>query len=311
MTVHTQSPSLIPGLAIGHAASPAGQTGCTVVVCPAGATGGVAVQGGAPATRETDLLGPEKRVDRVHAILLTGGSAFGLGAADGVMRWLRERGHGWPTPAGPVPIVPAAAIFDPGLGGLVWPDAALGYAACEAAAPDWPTEGPVGAGRGATVGKILGLERSSPGGIGVASMRLVGDVTVGALVVVNALGHVIDPHTGNIVAGARLPDGGFVDTVDLLLHGGAPAVQVPNTTIGVVWTDACLDKAGCRRIAVLAHNGLARTIRPVHTPHDGDTLFTLSVAAPGASPTDLMLIGVAAAEVVAEAVVRAVTYPRS
>jgi L-aminopeptidase/D-esterase-like protein len=308
--------SLIPGLRIGHAHSPTAATGCTVFLTMNGAVAGVAVRGGAPGTRETDLLRPENHVDRVHAILLTGGSALGLAAADGVVRWLREHGYGWPTSAGPVPIVPAAVLFD--LQGMepVWPDAALGYAACEAARATWPGEGRVGAGSGATAGKILGFEHASPGGIGGASLQLPNGVTVGACVVVNAVGHVIDPADGQILAGPHLPDGTFGDTVEIMLGGATtaqrdlPAQDVTNTTIGVIWTDARLDKAGCGRLASVAHDGLARTIRPVHTPYDGDTLFALSLPADDAPPGDLALLGVAATEVVAAAVVRAVTVAR-
>ncbi len=297
---------LIPGLSIGHAESEQGRTGCTVFLCPNGAVAGVAVRGGAPGTRETDLLRAENLVDQVHAILLTGGSAFGLAAADGVMQWLRERGHGWPTGALPVPIVPAAVLFD--LAGDVptWPDAALGYAACEGASTSWPAEGRVGAGAGATVGKILGSAFSSSGGIGGAIMVLPDGTSVGALVAVNALGHVIDPADGSILAGPRLADGHFGDTVDILLNGAGTTPEPTNTTLGVIWTDARLDKAGCGRIAGVGHDGLARTIRPVHTQYDGDTLFALSLPRDGATAPELNVIGVAASEVVARAVTRAV-----
>jgi L-aminopeptidase/D-esterase-like protein len=197
----------------------------------------------------------------------------------------------------------------------VWPDAALGYAACEAARETWPGEGQVGAGSGATVGKILGREHASAGGVGGASLRLPGGITVGAFVAVNAFGHVIDPADGRIIAGPHGPDG-FGNTVDIMLSGeAAPPSNTAdesdtNTTIGVIWTDARLDKAGCSRIAGVAHDGLARTIRPVHTPYDGDTLFALSLPADDAPPGDLVSLGVAATEVVAAAVVRAVTATR-
>lgn len=311
---HQNDNQLIAGLLIGHAEHAVARTGLTVALTPSGATGGVAVRGGAPGTRETDLLRDENLVDRVNAILLTGGSAFGLAAADGVVRWLRERGYGWPTSAGSVPIVPGAVLFDlpmlDRVDDIVWPDAAMGYRACEAATAAWPVEGRVGAGRGATVGKILGTRSSSPGGVGVATRRLPNGVTVGALTVVNAFGHVVDPGTNQILAGPRLPDGTFGDTVEILLNAPGstqpPVTAAPNTTLGVIWTDAPLTKTACNRIANVAHNGLARTIRPVHTQADGDTLFVLSLAAPASRSTDLTVLCVAATEVVTEAVIRAV-----
>lgn len=311
---------LIDGLKIGHATAPSGKTGCTVVLYPAGAVGGVAVHGGAPGTRETDLLRPENWVDRVHAVVLAGGSAFGLASVDGVMRWLAERGHGWPTAASPVPIVPAAVLYDLRVEQVEWPDAALGYAACEAASSTPPAEGRIGAGSGATVGKVLGAAQSSPGGIGVASLRLGTTVTVGAIVAVNAMGHVVNAPGTRILAGPRLPNGSFGDTVDLLLqpllHPTHPTPEPPtpgtNTTIGVIWTDAPLSKADCTRIAVAAHDGLARAIRPAHTQYDGDTLFVISLPNESANPSrrapDRMLIEVAAAEIVARAIRRAVTH---
>ena len=296
---------------VGHATSPAAATGCTVVLCPEGAVAGVAVRGGAPGTRETDLLRTESRVDQVHGVLLTGGSAFGLAAADGVVRWLHERGYGWPTRAGRVPIVPAVVLYDLVGERFFWPDAGVGYAACEAATNAWPAGGQVGAGRGATVGKILGRERSSPGGFGGASLPLPDGTTIGACVAANAVGHVIDPASGRILAGPRLANGEFGDTVEIILHGRPEPDDGTNTTIGVIWTDARLDKAGCNRVAGVAHNGLARTIRPAHTQSDGDTLFVLSLnrgdSIVVAEPPDLTLLGVAATEVVAQAVVRAVT----
>lgn len=294
------------GLLIGHAEHASGQTGVTVVLTPQGACGSVAVRGGAPGTRETDLLRPGNQVDRLHGILLTGGSAFGLSTADGVVRWLWEREYGWLTPATRVPIVPAAVLYDLQPDAIAWPDATIGYAACEVATNDWPQEGPVGAGRGATVGKILGMSQSSAGGVGVAQIELGGGIVVGALLVVNALGHIVDPVTNQIVAGARLPDGNWADTVEMLLAGPGASQVAPNTTLGVIWTNAPLDKTGCCRIAEVAHNGLARTIRPVHTQFDGDTLFVISLLHEGVPLIDLTMLGVAASEVVARAVVRAV-----
>ncbi len=312
MTTTLSHHELPPGLSIGHANSASRRTGCTVVLCPAGAIAGVAVRGGAPGTRETDLLRSENWVNRAHAVLLTGGSAFGLVAADGVVRWLREAGSGWATQAGPVPIVPAAVLFDLDPVTPEWPDAALGYAACEAASSSWPVEGRVGAGLAATVGKVLGLQAASPGGIGAAARRLQDGTTVGAIVAVNALGHIVHRASDVILAGPRLAEGGFGDSVELVLGGALRPPETTNTTIGVVWTDAALDKAGCNRIADVAHDGLARVIRQAHTQHDGDTLFLLALPAPGSRTVrDVTMLGVAATEVVAAAIVRAVTRPET
>jgi L-aminopeptidase/D-esterase-like protein len=297
---------LVDQVRVGHATDEVTRTGCTVVLCPNGAVAGVDVRGAAPGTRETDLLRPGNLVDHVHAVLLTGGSAFGLAAADGVMRWLHERNIGFPIGSVHVPIVPAAVLFDLHVGRPAWPDAAMGYAACVAADSDALTWGRIGAGTGATVGKLLGLANASPGGIGMARMTLPNGVVVAAVVVVNARGHIIDPRTGQILAGPRLPDGSFADSVRLLLEGSTQAIPSWNTTLGCIVTTARLDKAGCCRVASMAHQGLVRTIRPVHTQHDGDTLFTIAVGSPEAPAADITLIGVAAAEVVAEAVVNAV-----
>jgi L-aminopeptidase/D-esterase-like protein len=224
------------------------------------------------------------------------------------MRWLYERGRGFPTAVVNVPIVPAAVLFDLGVGAVAWPDATQGYAACEAAEQSAPAWGRVGAGAGATVGKLLGSAAASPGGIGMASLTLLDGVVVAAIVAVNAFGHVVDPRSGRIVAGPRLPDGALADSVELLLHGpptAAPTIG-ENTTIGCVITTARLDKAGCARVASIAHDGLARTIRPVHTQADGDTLFALATGPAAAPPSETLLIGVAAVEVVAQAVLNAV-----
>lgn len=307
----------VAGLRVGHAQSPDGQTGCTVVLCPpGGAVGGVDVRGSAPGTRETDLLRPGQLVERVHAVLLTGGSAFGLAAADGVMRWLEEHGIGFATPAGVVPIVPAAVLFDASAGQPgVRPDAALGYTACTAASAGPVPMGRVGAGAGATVGKFLGQERASPAGIGSASVRLPDGTVVAALIAVNALGNVVDPASGRVVAGARLTGGdGFAAAEDALLGGaagGTGAGDGPvfgNTTIGVVATNAALDKAQANKLAEMAHTGLARTIVPVHTLLDGDCLFALATGEqPGkVDAFGLSRLGLAAAAAVQRAVLRAV-----
>lgn len=295
----------LPTVRVGHATDETNRTGCTVILCPDGAVGGVAVRGAAPGTRETDLLQPGNLVDQVHAVLLTGGSAFGLAAADGVVRWCYERGWGFPTAVVPVPIVPAAVLFDLQAGNVAWPDAAMGYAACEAAQTEQIRWGRAGAGTGASVGKVLGPQHSSAGGIGMAQINLANGGIVAAIVAVNALGHIVDPQTQQIVAGPRMSDGSFADSVEIMLHGPPPSAPAgQNTTIGCVITNAALDKAGCCRVASMAHDGLARVIRPVHTQYDGDTLFALATGTAGTD--DVTLIGVAAAEAVALAVLAAV-----
>ena len=301
----------VAGLAVGHFTHPARATGCSVVLCPEGAVAGVDVRGGAPGTRETDLLAPENLVDRVHAVLLSGGSAFGLAAADGVMRWLEERGHGFAVGKARVPIVPAAVLFDLWHGDLsIRPDAAAGYAACEAASNARPAQGNVGAGAGAAVGKLFGIERAMRGGIGSASIR-VGGVTVAALVAVNATGDVIDPSNGETIAGSRTHAGSrqFVHAAAALARGEVPGRLQAGmaTTLGVIATDAVLNKAQCRKLASMAHDGLARCIDPIHTPFDGDTLFALATGASG-QPGSVALIGTLAAQVTARAVINAIHH---
>lgn len=296
----------IAGLSVGHAAATGRSTGCTVVLCPQGAVCGVAVRGGAPGTRETDLLRPENTVEQVHAVLLTGGSAFGLDAAGGVMRWLDERGHGLPVGPARVPIVPAAVLFDLWVGDhRIRPDAATGYAACEAASTQAPVQGKAGAGLGATVGKLFGVERSMAGGVGTASLR-VGAFTVAALVAVNALGDIIDAQ-GQVIAGARSEDGSsLAHSTASLLAGSGPARLMAGmaTTIGVVATDALLTKAQATQLAGLAHHGLSRAVSPL-TVHDGDAFFALATGGAGAAG-DLTALGALAAEVVARAIRNAV-----
>jgi L-aminopeptidase/D-esterase-like protein len=298
----------VRGLAVGHFTDARRPTGCTVLLTPPGAVAGVDVRGAAPGTRETDLLSPVNTIDAVHALLLAGGSAFGLDAAGGVMRWLEARGIGVPVGAARVPIVPAAILFDLGLGDAsIRPDAAAGEAACDAASPSMPQEGNVGAGAGATVGKLFGPERAMKGGIASASLTLQG-VTVGAIVAVNAVGDVIDPATRHVIAGARTRDGRRpIGTTASLLGGELPTMLLPGTatTIGAVATDAVLTKAQATKLAQMAHDGLARTIDPVHTASDGDALFALATGASGKTlhPT---VLGVMAADAVARAVLRAV-----
>ncbi|MEF7614048.1 P1 family peptidase [Aquincola sp. MAHUQ-54] len=303
----------VAGLRAGHFTDPRAPTGCSVVLCPEGAVAGVDVRGAAPGTRETDLLKTDNLVERVHAVLLSGGSAFGLDAAGGVMRWLAEHGHGLPVGPARVPIVPAAVLFDLWLGHGIRPDAAAGHAACVAAASADPAaplaQGCVGAGAGATVGKLFGIGRAMKGGIGTASLT-VGGVTVGALVAVNAIGDVVDPSTGQPLAGARTEDGRRLQhTVRSIVEGQVPVTPPAGTatTIGVVATDAVLTKAQANRLATVAHDGLARSIRPVHTMSDGDTLFALATGR-SAIPAAMNVLGTLAAEVVARAVVNAVLH---
>lgn len=297
----------VPGVQVGHAGDDRGGTGCTVVLFPPeGAVTGVDVRGPAPGTRETDLLRPGARVDRIHAILLTGGSAFGLAAAGGVMAYLEEQGIGHYVGVARVPLVPAAVIFDLVVGDpAARPDAAMGYAACQAASAGPVAEGNVGAGTGATIGKLMGMGGIMKGGVGTASLVLDSGVTVGALVVVNALGDVYHPELGVKLAGTRDPEtGALLDTRDYVRRGVEPNPRAGlNTTLAVVATDARLDKAEACRVASMAHNGLARSIMPVHTMMDGDVVFAASTGEKEASPST---VGAAASQVVAAAVVRAV-----
>ena len=270
----------------------------------AGAAAGVDVRGFAPGTRETDAVRPGRRVGQAHGILLTGGSAFGLDAASGVMRFLEECGAGFATAHAVVPIVPAAVIYDLGVGDpRVRPDKAMGYRACKAATDGPVPTGRVGAGTGATVGKAPGL-RAADGGIGSACNRLPGGASVGALVVVNSVGNVVDPATGETVAGARDETSGqWVDVTPSLRKGHAPRMTGTNTTIGVIATDAALSSVEANMVAAMAHDGIARAIRPSHTLYDGDTLFALST---GKRKADVNAVGILAAEVVAQAILHAV-----
>jgi len=305
-------PSPVAGLRVGHHTLDTRPTGCTVVIAEGGAVAGVDVRGSAPGTRETDLLNPLNLVDEVHAIVLSGGSAFGLDAASGVMRYLEERKIGFPTAYGVVPIVPAAILFDLGVGDpKIRPDAGCGYAAAAAATAGPIPEGNVGAGAGATVGKMLGMDRAMKGGIGAASITLPDGVVVTALVAVNAYGDVVEPATGRVIAGVRTADGkGLADARVLLRSGAALKKAVgQNTTIGVVATNATLTKTQAAKVAQMAHDGLARSITPVHGLSDGDTLFALATGKL-AGDADVSRIGAIAAEVVADAVVRAVRAAR-
>ena len=298
----------VPGIEVGHFTDGRRPTGCTVILARDGAVGAVDVRGAAPGTRETDLLAPVNLVEQVHAVMLSGGSAFGLDAAAGVVRWLEERNIGLPVGPARVPIVPAAILFDLWIGDhRIRPDAQAGYAACEAASSASPQEGNVGAGAGATVGKLFGIERAMKGGIGSASV-VVGGITVGAIVAVNPVGDVIDPDGGGVIAGSRGPDGQAWDgTTAAILRGEAPLLLQAGmaTTIGLVATDAVLSKAQAQKLAQMSHDGLARAIDPVHTMYDGDTMFALATGRSGLSGNPSTL-GIMAASVTARAVVRAV-----
>lgn len=303
----------VPGIEVGHFTDTRRPTGCTVILARDGAVGGVDVRGAAPGTRETDLLDPSNLVEKVHGIMLAGGSSWGLDAASGAVRWLEERGIGFDVVVGRLPLVPSAVLFDLLVGDMrIRPDAAAGYAACEAASRADPAEGNVGAGTGAAVGKIFGIQNAMKGGIGTASVTVDG-VTVGALIACNALGDVVDPDTAQVIAGARTDDGKQLrDTRRALLRGELPKPLLAgtNTTIGVIATDATITKAQAHRLAVAAHDGLARSINPVHTMSDGDTLFTLGTGVSGKNP-GMMVLSTMAAEATAIATARAVRAARS
>jgi L-aminopeptidase/D-esterase-like protein len=300
----------VRGVLVGHAHDADALTGVTVVLTPAGAVGGADVRGGAPGTRETDLLRPENAVQAVHGLALCGGSAMGLAAVTGVMQWLRERGHGFDVGVARVPIVPAAVIFDLGIGSHEgFPDHAMGYAACDAA-DSTVEEGCVGAGMGATVGKLLGPRNGMKSGVGSWSETLPDGTVVGALAVVNAFGDVWREH-GPLLAGVRSPEGGLADAISLLrdprlmpIFGGPRGREAQNTTLAVVATDARLTKAEATKLAQMSQDGLARTIRPVHTPFDGDAVFALATGERDAP--HLVILGSIAADVLARAIERAV-----
>ena len=293
----------IPGIRVGHDTNLEAGTGCTVILCDTPAVGGVDVRGGAPATRETDLLHPLHMVEEVHAIVLTGGSAFGLDAAGGVMRYLEEHSIGIDVGVAKVPIVPAAAILDLGFGSAsVRPDAASGYRACEQATAEAIPQGNIGAGTGATVGKLLGPGFMMKGGLGSASTRMDDGTLVGAIVVVNALGDVIDPQTQQVIAGARNPLGGFI-----------ASNPFDNTTIAVIATSANLPKDATNKVAQMAHDGIAQVIRPAHTMFDGDTVFALALGTASqpkreaaTTASQVSMIGATAAATLARAILNAV-----
>lgn len=314
----------VAGVRVGHHTLAGRPTGCTVILVDGdGAVAGVSQRGGAPGTRETDLLDPSNLVERVNAVVLSGGSAFGLDAAQGVVRYLEERKIGYRTAAGVVPIVPAAILFDLGFGGdsSIRPTADCGYRAAAAANADRVQEGNVGAGAGATVGKMgglagrggLGSARRLPmkAGLGSSAIMLGTGLVVGAIVAVNAAGDIIDPTTGSVVAGTRNPDGTLADMRVLLRSGAsAGAAAVENTTIAVVATNAPLTKQQAQRVALMADDGLARAINPAHTLGDGDTVFALATGA-WQGQTDVSVVGALAAEALSEAIVRAAVQATS
>jgi L-aminopeptidase/D-esterase-like protein len=298
----------VPGIRVGHHTLTERPTGCTVVLVEKGATAGVAIRGSAPGTRETDLLDPSNLVEQVHAIVFSGGSAFGLDAASGVMRYLEERKVGFPFGGAYVPIVPAAVLFDLPVGGkpLIRPDASCGYAAAKAATDGAIAEGTIGAGAGATVGKFGGGGSGMKGGIGTASITLPGGLTVAALVAVNAAGDIVDPSNGQIVAGRRNADGTFADARKLLRTGTRIAERPgENTTLGLIATNARITKAQARKIAEMAHDGFARAIVPAHTMNDGDTIFAIGTGS-FTGETNITILGGLGAEVMADAILRAV-----
>jgi L-aminopeptidase/D-esterase-like protein len=300
----------LPGFRLGHASDFRGLTGCTVVLCEEGAVCGVDVRGSAAGTRELEPCRPGHIVERVHAVLLTGGSAFGLDAAAGVMRYLESRGAGFPAGKIRVPIVPAAVIFDLGIGSAkARPDAAMALRACRHARQT-VEEGSVGVGTGATVGKIQGMPCATKGGVGFGAVKLSGGVTVQALAVVNAFGDVLNPRTGSIVAGARGSDRSveFIGTTAEMFRGKLrTGFGATNTALVVIMTNARLDKVQATKVAQMAHDGLARAISPVHTMFDGDVAFALSL---GRKRADLNALGAAAAEATAQAIERAVEGAR-
>ncbi len=297
----------INGFRIGHSQDIEAATGCTVVLCPEGATAGVDVRGGAPGTRETDLLNPVNLVEQVHGIMLAGGSAYGLDAAGGVMQYLEERGYGFDVQVAKVPIVSSAVLFDLSIGNPYRrPDAAMGYQACLNAKTSSLKVGSVGAGTGATIGKLKGYEQAMKGGVGFSTLKA-GKLKVHALVAVNALGDVVDPVTGKIVAGLRTVDGkAFAGTEETMIADGTDKKVSfsGNTSLGVVMTNSKMDKAQATKVASMAQDGLARVIRPCHTMMDGDTIFALSA---GDVAADVSLIGIMAAKTIEEAVLNAIT----
>lgn len=310
MTSENHTLTVIPGIKVGQITNLDGATGCTVILCPEGTVAGVDQRGGAPGTRETDLLRPMHLVEHINAVVLAGGSAYGLAAADGVMRFLEERGVGYPVAPFVVPIVPAAILMDLTMGQPgVRPDAAMGYAAAEAATSDPVAQGTIGAGTGCRVGAAMGEALATKGGLGSACVDLGEGLYVAALMAVNAFGDVVD-ETGVVIAGLRSMDGspGYAGMLSLMRNmAHMPMPGSGNTVIGVVATNAKLTKEQANKVAQMAHDGLAQAVRPAHTLFDGDTIFALAT---GQIPANVNVVGAFAAEVVAQAIrngVRAAT----
>lgn len=296
----------IPGIKVGHEQNMEAATGCTVIICEEGATAGVDVRGGAPGTRETDLLNPMNLVDKMHAVVLSGGSAFGLDASSGVMQYLEEKGVGFDVGVTKVPIVGSAVLFDLAVGDFkVRPDKEMGYRACLNSNNFEDKQGTIGAGTGATVGKVLGMEYAMKGGLGSHCVK-VGELMVGAIVGVNCFGDVVDPNTGQILAGTLNKDKkSFADSEEILLsqYDNNRNAFLGNTTIGVIATNAILTKAEANKVASMTHNGYGRAMRPAHTMYDGDTIFALST---GKVVADVNVVGFLGARVMAQAIVNAI-----
>lgn len=294
----------INGIRVGHTTSEAGMTGCTVILCPPNTIGGVDQRGGAPGTRETDLLRPMHLVQQVHAIALSGGSAYGLSVADGVMRYCEEQGVGYPVPPFVVPIVPTAILMDLYMGDpTIRPNADMGYQACLSASSEPVVSGNIGAGMGCRIGGLFGNPSATKGGLGSSLIRIDDELMVGALVAVNAVGDVVD-ETGNIIAGIRNPDGSFMGMLNAMR--GMARMTPPdssNTVIGTIVTNAKLTKEGVNKIAQMAQDGLAQAIRPAHTMFDGDTIFSLAT---GEIEANVSVVGAFAAEAMAQAIRNAV-----
>lgn len=300
----------INGIKVGHAQSEEGMTGCTAVICEKGATAGVDVRGSAPGTRETDLLKPEKMIDRIHAVVLAGGSAFGLEAASGVMKYLEEQGTGFDVGVTKVPIVTSAVIFDLNLGNCkIRPDLKMGYDAAQSASSDERGQGNVGCGLGATIGKIMGPGHAMKSGLGSATVKA-GDIAVSAIVAVNSFGDIFDYETGRQIAGAYdYKKRELLNTYSIMKASNKPTgFPMRNTTIGVVATNAALTKAEANKMAGMAQNGLARSINPVHTMFDGDTVFAIATSEVGG---DLSLIGTMASEAMSRAITNAIIYAKT
>ncbi|MGK5507928.1 P1 family peptidase [Brevibacillus formosus] len=297
----------VPGVLVGHAQNEETLTGCSVIMLEKPSVCGVDVRGSAPGTRETDLLDPVNLVSVVHAICLSGGSAYGLDAATGVMQYLEEQGIGLDVGYGVVPIVPAAVLFDLAVGDYrVRPDRQMGYEAALAASRETVAQGNVGAGTGASVGKLNGFGNAMKSGLGTASEILPNGLVVGAIVAVNAVGHVVDQQSGTILAGPRDEQGTIRDSLEMMRQQAfAPIPPGTNTTIAVVASNARLSKAGANKVAQMAHDGLARTIRPIHTMYDGDTVFAVAT---GEVEASVDLVGALSADVLAEAVIQAVKH---